>query len=283
LSKDYEFYEQSPLKRFPLLEVEGRYFCYSPVLLVHSTNSFVFDTLKQADPNGFMNSFGTIFEKYIASGFSYSKVPFISEKEIQATIGRLHKVVDFIVFDDDTAILIDAKGVELPVLGMLTHLHDVLSDKTRTSILKGVSQACATWHALATHSRIGEFSLGNRVPYLLVVTYKQLYLGTGVDFLTHVASDFYADLLQQYGGRSPIPPEHIYFISASDFDYLMETIHKGQSLKTILVDSVARDSQLSTKRFIFSQHLMQYGTNIPVYLEREFDSIVNTIRTNFSE
>ncbi len=281
ISKEYEFYEQSPLKRFPLLKVDERFYCYSPVLFMHSINSFVFDSLKSENPSEFMNSFGPIFERYVENGFKYSKVTFITESQIKIAIGVNRKVVDFIIIDDDVAILVDAKGVDLPPIGMLTHLHEVLSDKTRNSILKAVSQAFDTWDAISSIPKVGGHEMKNRIPYLLVVTYKELYLGTGQDFITNVAADYISDLKQKYGGNMPVPPENIYFLSLNDFDYLVEAMNQGKSIKSILSDAIICDSQPSTKRFIFMQHVLKYNTGLPEYIKDEFDNMVALLKNKF--
>ena len=46
----YEIYEQSPLMRYPLLKNNNKYYVYSIILLLHSLQSFIYDTLKAKSP-----------------------------------------------------------------------------------------------------------------------------------------------------------------------------------------------------------------------------------------
>ena len=76
-SVSYQFYEQTPLKRYPLLRYDGKQFCYSRNLLFHALQTFVYDTLRSKDPGAFMQKFGKdIFEQYVERSLSHIGVPF---------------------------------------------------------------------------------------------------------------------------------------------------------------------------------------------------------------
>jgi len=282
-SKEYEYYEQSPFKKFPLLQIEDRYYCMSPILLFHSLHSFVHDTLKGIDPNAFVNKFGGTFEKYIGDSLGYSGVAHITEDDLRVSLKTKHKLVDFMLYDSGVNVLIDAKGVELPTLGMLTHLQDVLRDKTKSSILKAITQAYETWNSAQSLSSISNLPVGTNPPFLVVVTLKELYLGTGADFLREVADDFYSNLLARFERKALIPPEHIYFLSLSAFEYLIQAIKSGHSLVAILNEAVRLDRDNSTKSFLFDQHVYKFKTGIPDYLDAEFAAIMRELKTHFPE
>ena len=58
----YELSEMSPLKRFPLLREQERYYCYSPMLLFRLLEHYIYDTLRHYSAQAFGNEFGkTIF------------------------------------------------------------------------------------------------------------------------------------------------------------------------------------------------------------------------------
>ena len=58
---------------------------------------------------------------------------------MQKTLGG-GKAVDFLIADANCNILIDAKGVEMNQLGMVGHKPEVILDKTKTSVMKGIEQ-----------------------------------------------------------------------------------------------------------------------------------------------
>lgn len=79
----YEFHEQSPLKNYPLLIYGDRYYCYSRILLFHAIESFIYDKLRTANPQAFMNRFGQIFETYVEKSLTYGKLNFIKEEDLK--------------------------------------------------------------------------------------------------------------------------------------------------------------------------------------------------------
>jgi len=285
LSKAYEFYEQTPLKRYPLFLDADRYFTYSPIVLFHALHSYVFDLLREVDPSAFMDRFGPIFERYIEKGLQYAQLNFVPESELRTIMPELNKVIDFFVVDQGTNILLEAKGIEMPPIGMLTHLPDVVRDRTKTSIIKAIYQAHETWSILRKKSSVGRLTLGEGLPVLLVTTFKDLYIGNGSDFMRSVASDLPNDLAARFGQDEIIPPERIYFLSVEDFDLLIEAAHKGLSVSSILLEAMKADSQSQTKRFVFRQHLraLRPELGIPQYLEREFETVMNRIKQMLDE
>ena len=181
----YEYYEQTPLRRYPLIKIGQDYYLYSVLLLMHSMHSLIYDTLREPDPGLFMDKFGPVFENYVAKGVAYAGVPHIREKDLKAELGQ-GKVVDFLITEDDCNIMIDAKGVEMSQLGLVGHRPDVILDKTRSSALKGIEQALEVASKTQKRCQVSGLTLGSR-NFLLVVTYKDLFFGNGLVFYETVA------------------------------------------------------------------------------------------------
>jgi hypothetical protein len=225
-----------------------------------------------------MQYFGDIFEKYVERGLNYANLKYFNEEKLKKVLGEQGKVVDFFVTDGETNILIDAKGIELPPLGMLTHIEDVLKDKTETSILKAITQSYETWKNLLTIKKIDDHTISSQTPFLLVVTYKDLFIGNGKDFLHNVAKEFLPTLTAKLGVGNLIPPENMYFLSADDFDFLMQSVKMGNSLSNILSQAMQADQDTKTKKFIFRDHLKPSRDGIPDFLEEEFHSLMDTLK-----
>ncbi len=279
----YEIFEQSPLIRYPLLEDNDKYYVYSIILLLHSLQSFIYDTLKAKSPGAFVSKFGTNFEEYIARGVDYMNLPYKREHTLQQILGG-GKVVDFLIVDDNCNILIDAKGVEMNQLGMVGHRPEVILDKTKTSVMKGIQQGTEVADKLKDICQIDDLQTGHE-NFLLVVTYKDCYVGNGKTFYEAIGRERVDEIRAGYD-TSQLPYENMYFISVDDFDYLVRLVHDGQyglaeAIKTIR----EADREPSKSTFLFRQGLKTHFGNgqmqMPAYLEDEFKKIMDTLYEKF--
>lgn len=278
----YEIYEQSPLMRYPLLKDNDKYYVYSIILLLHSLQSFIYDTLKAESPNAFVNKFGKIFEAYVDRGIDYMGLHYKYEHTLKKTLGG-GKAVDFLIVDDNCNILIDAKGVEMNQLGMVGHKPEVILDKTKTSVMKGIQQGTEVAHKLKDNSRIDGLQTGCE-NFLLVVTYKDFYVGNGKTFYEAIGRDGRERIDEIRAGydASQLPYENMYFISVDDFDYLVRLVYDGQCGLAEAIKTIREaDRKPKTATFLFRQGLKTHFGNgqmrMPEYLEDEFKKIMDTL------
>jgi hypothetical protein len=280
----YEAYEKTPLRETPLLKHNSKCYPFSPELLARCLETFIYDALRSEGPNDFMNKFGPIFEKYVGNSISNTKIRYFTEKELSEILPGEGKLVDYLLIDKGNKIFIDAKGVEMSYLGMVGHQLEVIKDKTKDSVIKGIKQGFETARRLENIKKLGEVELGKGNDYLIVVTFKDMFVGNGLDFYEYVAKDTLNELISQYGGIAPIPFEHMYFISIDDFDLLTGGIASGEiELPKILEYAVKSDASWETKKFTFGQHIydMHPKVRAPAWLVDESKYILDCCRLRF--
>jgi len=252
----YEAYEKTSLREIPLLKHNSKYYPFSAELLARCVETFIYDTLRSDDPEDFMDKFGPIFERYVGSSISNIKMTFFSERELMQTLRGSGKLVDYLLIDKDAKVFIDAKGVEMSYLGMVGHQPGVIKDRTRDSVIRGIQQGFETAKRLEGIDRINGTEIGKSDNYLIVVTFKDLFVGNGADFYEYVAKDTLNRLVSQTGGKVPIPFEHMYFMSIDDFDLLAGGVTKGEMGLVRTLDHAAKaDASPQTKKFTFGQHI----------------------------
>jgi len=276
-----EFYEWTPLRQFPLLRHDNRYYCYSRNLLFHGLQTYIYDRLRSKNPSGFMQEFGYIFEQYVEKALTYSGIPFINEKTMRKYIGKKGKIVDFLLVDDESNILMDAKGVEMGYMGMVSHDPDVVLSHTRNSILKAIEQGQDTIKALSQSNQIGDFRLGEKDFYLLVVTFKDLFVGNGHDFYHAIAKDALDEIMSRYRADCRIPFENMYFISIDDLDFYVRCVKEGKiGMAEGIKEAKEKDKDMGTKKFIFRDHIRSIDpeANIPEYLEDELGAVFDHVQ-----
>jgi len=281
----YEAYEKTPLRETPLLKHNSTYYPFCPELLARCLETFIYDILRIDGPNEFMNKFGLIFEGYVGNSIAKMKIRYFTEKELSETLSREGKLVDYLLIDKDNRIFIDAKGVEMSYLGMVGHQPEIITDKTRSSIVKGIQQGFETAKRLESNNKITKNEIGEGKSYLIVVTYKDMFVGNGLSFYEYVAKDALNKLMSQYSGLAPIPFKHMYFMSIDDFDLLAGGIASGEiELTKILEYAVKSDALRETEKFTFGQHIyaLYPKTKPPVWLYDESKHILDCCKLRFN-
>ena len=267
-----EFRERSPLVKFPLMKMQDDYYYYSILTLLNSLENFVYDTLRSTKSQEFMSIFGLMFERYVERGMKHLGEDFLTESVIMRRAGGA-KTVDYAVLGGHANILIDAKGVEMTHGGMTSHRPEVITGQAKSSVLKRIRQGVETARMLAKDEPTRWIRDRN---FLLVVTFKDLYLGTGAEFFSYVVQDRVTSALGAPAEESIIPLEHMYFMSIDEFDYLVEALRRNNmTLEALLREVVVADRNSETKCLQISQHLVRRwgGLSAPAYIVEEFDAM----------
>ncbi len=271
-----EFYEQTIFIEYPLIELNGQYYIYHEGVLNRSLEYFIYDLLKKDNPNLSMSKFGVIFENYIDKLLSYSGVKYKREKELIDLIGRKSKVIDFIIQQGASSILIDAKGVEMHYRGKVSLDPNIIKGKVKSSAIKAIEQAYESIHKLKKISNYRALNDFNN-NYLIVVTYKELYLGNGVEFERRIGKDFFHKIRKDYGKELYIPLQNIYFISVDSLEFWVEMVNKKKiTFLEVLKKAIELDSNNSTQKFHFMGHLSDLGIEMksPDFINEKFKTIL---------
>ena len=284
----YELSEMSPLKRFPLFCRHGKYYCYSPMLLYRALEDQIYDTLRSHDPQAFGNYFGkSIFEDYVGRAAFHSGLPVLTETNLSEGLGDDGKLIDYLIVEGDVHVFIEAKAVEMTYIGEVTEDPDQITQRVESSVVKGIRQAYEIAQRLEGVECIGEIQLGQPLErYLLIVTYKDLYLGSSGDFYEFLAKKILDEMLTEFDNVRWIPFENMYFVSTEDFELLMQAVHEGRtSIASCLRHAVRSDNASSSgkKKLVLRQHLHDLLGQLhpPAYLDEEFDEIAKRVSSKF--
>ena len=242
-------YAQTPLKQRPLLRFrdKDRYVCYSPNVLFHTVSTLVYDKLKDHSADSFSPEFGQIFERYIRTGLEYAGLSFSDEKQLQRKyINSL--VVDFVVSSEGGNVLIESKAIELSPLARVAPDAAVISNALRDSITKAIKQAVTVASRLAGG--------GSRESFLLVVTFKDLYIGNGKSFLeqTPAGKEIEEFINDNHFDVDCLPFENIYFLSPREFEWLMYLVKEHKLTPEEIIRKVIEEERRD-KKLQFGQHL----------------------------
>lgn len=273
-----EHYEVTPFIDFPLIKVSGGYALTHRNILFRRLEHYVYDVVKSINPEKFMNKFGEMFERYVEQSLRYSEALFFTESDMEGLIGATGNQIDFLIQDAGCNIFVDAKAVEMSARGKTTHSTEILRHQTKSSILKAIKQAHDVIRQVADHNT-NELA-ARKYNYLLVVTFKELYLGSGTTYYEVIAKDKVDEIYEEYKDYSCIPPENIFFITIDDLDMLADILkQKKQSLVDILEFYKNNDKNPTTRKFVFTQHIrsLEVTSHAPDYLVDERDAMFERI------
>ncbi len=224
-----EYFEQSPLMRYPLIKHDNNYFVIADILLQTSLSTFVTDFLRAHDTQWFMRRFGSMYEELLNYSLSSIGVDFLTENDLVQHFGHRsgRKFVDFVVSDKGCNIFIEAKGVSLRWDVMVTDLPEKIAERSETSIEKGIRQAYNLAANLLPGTTIGGFEVGHGENYLLIVTFKDTYLGNAQYYYNHIDSEVIDEIIANHGKGELIPLAHIFFISVDELEIILGQIAHG--------------------------------------------------------
>lgn len=282
----HEFMEQTPLIAKPFLRLGDDYWPLHTAILSCGLEHFIYDHLRSLDPEKFMQSFGKIFEKYISELLVGVPSRVFVEDELKRLRSEDGKVVDFIVDEPNANIFIDAKGVSGTHEAMVTHVSQIVRDRTKPAALKALVQA----NELASDLFIGKLQddapVAKENNALIVVTYKELHLGNGLTFRDAVASDDVSRIYEGLPVCGTIPLEHVYFISIEAFEVLCGAVEAGSlTFFEAISHACKSDSEIPTKKFDFHQHLadMNVSRRIPNRVRNRLDVSINQLTQGLRE
>jgi len=182
-----EPYELSPFVSYPLLKMGDLYCCWYPLVLFKSLDHFVYDKVKAINPSRFMDKFGGIFEDYCEKSLASTNAFYKNEGEIKAILGQDHSSVDLLIKDSQSLIFIDAKGVEMNQRDHTTANPMYVEGRAKNSAIKAIRQSFSVYSRLNDLAGLLDLDTDvEQIPYLLVITYKEMYLGNGEIFYNTV-------------------------------------------------------------------------------------------------
>ena len=258
------------------------------MLLYRSLEHYIYDTLRHYDAQTLGNEFGKrLFEKYVGKAARHTGLPVVNEQDLLDTLGQNGKLVDYLIIDSGAHIFIDAKAVEMTYIGEVSEETGLIIPRIESSVIKGIRQAYSLAERLEAINNIGSLPLGQPTErHLLIVTYKDMYLGCGRDFYHYIAKEKLDEIAEKHGGRNWIPFEHIYVVSIEDFDLFAQAVREGRiGMAECLRRAVAEDSTpfFDHRNLVFRMHLHQMIGDLaaPPYLDQEFDEMIAHMRSKF--
>lgn len=279
--KGEEYYEQTPFLAFPLIEDGTSFICTDRHVLFRCIEHFIYDRMRTWNAQKFTNEFGKIFERSVETAIQHSRLPYLTEAKLKDIIGPKSNLVDFIITEGNSNVFVDAKAVEMAYQGKVAHLCEVVEDKAE-AIFKAIVQANEVMKNLNSLNLTDNHCVacGMNNNYLIVVTYKDLYLGNGLTLYESIAKARLDKIRTNYSNGG-IPLENMYFLNIDEFELFADAIANGYiGLIEGLEKAKIVDSDANSRSFIFDHHFKSWKIPIlrPAYLQDRLNSEIDKIK-----
>jgi hypothetical protein len=249
-----KFGEQTPLYKYPILRInESNYICFSRNIIERSIYYNLFEFVKSlADDNG-ARCFTDRFERYVGDLIDESGAEYISEKEIENLYDG--KKTDYLVFEDDFDIMVEAKSIRLSNIAKANPEKKIILNDLEDSVVKSIFQGNELSKNLHENGRIKRHAL-------LIVCYDDIYLGPPDEAYNY----FFKDHCEQKFSdgtcaRGEIPPENIFILSINEFERFCAVRKEVGSFSKTLDSAISDNKNPETRKFTLDQSFPDLRNN----------------------
>ncbi len=239
--EEYQLYETNFFTTKPFFVINEKIKTPYKAVFNQTCKYYIYDFLKKRSAR-FPEELGARLEKYIELGLKEIGLSFLKESQLKKTYSRDFKLADFVVSEN---VIIECKAIELSPQAAVIRNSELLSITLKGSIIKSYCQLLSTANALNT----------KMVFYGLVVTYKEMYIGSGIDaWEEFLKEDIEAYVLTTNIPLALLPPENLYFIDLETWDLLIQSmkVHKC-SIIDIIEKGKELNGDVQTKKMLLDQ------------------------------
>jgi hypothetical protein len=280
----FQLLERSPLDQYPLLALGEDQLVYSKRLFGWKVSHFFYEEARRVGGSEGAGLVARLLEEYVAESLSSVRIAFYGESALRRAFPS-HKVTDFVVPRDDVTLLVEVKSTEMRPSVMVYPENEALTRELRDSVIKAALQGYSLASDLARSS--AGLDIPNRSEFFLVIlTYKDMYLGPGQPMWDEFLAGAVGSTLESEDiDPQVIPPERIVVLSLREWDVLMSILRTDPTLLArILREMVVNNRNPTTAKFAFIQHLIPHVPAQPKlpYLDEESDRLFASLQAKMS-
>ncbi len=262
-----EYFQFTPLKRFPFLRTQGGYQCWHPMVFLRGMEEFTHLVMSEAGWE-YVDRFSKVFEKHVVAEIARTGCHHYDEDALKRIFGTGIELPDAVIPMGAFNIIVEAKAGLFDDSLMAIADPEIFRHKTK-ALAKAIQQG---WSAsVAFRSAAAPTDLKTSTEdYLFVVTNKPLNVGSGKDL-----QSIYPEGQIEYPNAEVaelLPLERIYFVSIDEFERLVASTSDATLLLQFLRDCVQLDANPATGKAFFDDHLRMFpGRKESAFLTNALD------------
>ena len=255
-----ELNEFAYLRRFPFVRLDpAAIVCWHPAVLARGLEDAVHLRLSEFGQQ-YTKPFSKIFEDYVIELGGEAVPTAITEQVYMSALDPAQPKVEVLLQEAGCNVLVEAKMSLFKDSVLVTDNEESIyfkTDRVREAIEQG-------WKVSRALERPGNpfHRPGVVENFLIVVTSRQLFLGTG-----RLLADLYPAGKLAYPDRDAerlLPLDHIFIVSIDEFERACACVRDGKvTFQELLRKAVTNNGDPQTGKFFMSQHLDDYPGKLP--------------------
>ncbi|MHC1713166.1 MAG: hypothetical protein AB9872_13545 [Solidesulfovibrio sp.] len=263
--------------KFPMLTItRDSHILYSKTILEQTIKLFLVDFSKAECGDKGIALFADRFEQYVNKLLSYSGANFLCENDIVRKYGG--KPTDFLAFEDDTAIMFEAKSIQISTLPKANPSKDIIINALKDNVIKAIIQGITLSSNINSREEATDF-------FLVIVTYGETYLGTQQDAWDYFFKDYFEPKFTTGElQRGVLEPNKIFILSILEFELLCAYRLKNGSFTPLLRKALQDNSTPITSKFNLLLTLEDADLHKPLsVIYRDFNMLFNVLAKRAKE
>lgn len=275
--------EMSPFVRYPFLKIGDEYMVYSQQVLKETISNIFYDVMKLEGGSTLAEKFSLKLEKYVERGLSALGISYYNEEDLFRVFPG-ENVTDFLLPFSDFTLMIEVKAIEMRPIVRVNPENKSLQRELEDNVIKGTIQGFSLANSLLQRKDPLEIKERSQF-FLMIVTYKDLFLGTGDMVWEEFLKEAIEPVLESKKiDINLIPPERIMFLSIDEFDQLVSILwQKTATMSMVLGEMLEANRSIDTRKWVFSQHLDKFRPESPQhpFLDDQFELLSNEVQKKF--
>jgi len=270
-----QFGERTPFLFAPILKVSDTdYVLISMRLLERSIAYFIFERIKRSKNEKVIQCFADTFEEYVHQLLVDANFDPWCANELEDTFPG--KSTDFAFCCGEKTIFIECKSIRLSPIAVANPTQEILVNDIKDSICKAIEQCYEL--SIELYSRCG-----NIEPYLIIVTYDDVYLGEPQRTWDGFLKEYFVTKGTDDKIAGMIPPERIFTVGLQEFETLCEVCKGWEHLDSLLSNAIKNNAKSETSRYSLLMHIQPTEKRKPTTVTKQhfrglFQRLVSKIK-----
>lgn len=267
-----EIVESSPMYRYPAIAIGKNLLMVSSRMFETYLEMHLYECAKGSNDPSIRSWLSDSIEEYVGRTLATTSLKLLPESELKRRFPE-RKVTDYLVVNDDCILIVEVKSVELSPIARVRPTREIMEKDLRAGVSRAYIQGYSLLEQLLTDNELNRL-IGSVPVYLMVVTYKDLFLGTGVDCWDEFAEEAVRKAVPRTEELlNLLPPQNTIVGTIRELDQIAGYGKTDRSsLASFFAKMSSENKEPKTRRWMLQQHINEFSKDNQLEEPQPFDA-----------